>query len=73
MRAKLFSYAMVGIDAGPVDVIVKGDQVKVVATWSRRLLHSLRLSAPVGGTLPKGTPMNLAPAYLMTTPQGGID
>ena len=28
MRAKLSSYVLVGIDAVPVDVIVKGNQVK---------------------------------------------
>jgi hypothetical protein len=34
MRTKLSSDALVGINAVPVDVIVKGDQVNVVATRS---------------------------------------
>jgi hypothetical protein len=46
MRAKLSSYALLGINAVPVEVIVKGDWLKVVATRSRRVLHSVtRLSA----------------------------
>jgi hypothetical protein len=55
---------LVGIEAVPVDVIVEDDQVKVVATRSRRVLHSVKLPAPVVGMLREGTPMNLAPADL---------
>jgi magnesium chelatase family protein len=51
-------------DAVPVEVIVDGHQVKVVAIRSRRVRRSVRLPAPGAGTLPKGTPMNLAPADL---------
>jgi hypothetical protein len=68
MRDKLSSYALVGIDAVPVDVIVDGDQAKVLVPDRRRVLHSVRLPALVAGTLPGGTPMNLAPAGLMTSP-----
>jgi hypothetical protein len=64
MRTALSSYTLVGIEAVPVDVVVEVDQVKVVAMRNRRVLHSVRLPAPVVGTLPKGTPMNLAPADL---------
>jgi hypothetical protein len=39
MRSRLSSYALIGIDAVPVDVTLKGDQMKVVATRSRR--HTL--------------------------------
>jgi hypothetical protein len=49
MRAKLSSYVLVGIDAVPVDVIVDGDHVKVVATRSQRVLHSARQPALVAG------------------------
>jgi hypothetical protein len=52
-RQTLSSYVLVGIDAVPVDVIVKGNRVKVVATRTRRVLHSIRLPAPVPGTPPK--------------------
>jgi hypothetical protein len=72
MRAKLSSYALVGIDAVPVHVIVGGDEAKVVATRTRRVLHSVRLPALVAGTLPKGTSMNLAPAALIATLGGSI-
>jgi hypothetical protein len=61
---------LVGIEAVPVNVIVEGDQMKVIAIRNRRVLHSVRLPPLVVGTVPKGTPMNLAPAYLMTNPQG---
>jgi hypothetical protein len=57
MRRKLSSYALVGINAVPVDVIVKGDQVKVVATGCRRVLHSVRLPAPAGETPLTGSPV----------------
>jgi hypothetical protein len=52
MYTTLSSYALVGIDAVPVDVIVKGDQVKVVTTRSRRVLHSVTL---LDKTLPEGS------------------
>jgi hypothetical protein len=52
MRAKLSSYALVGIDAIPVDVIVKDDWVKVVETRTRRVFHSVRL---LDRTLPKSS------------------
>jgi hypothetical protein len=65
MHMALSSYALEGIEAVPVDVIVEGDQVKVVVTRNRRVLHSVRLPARVPGTLPKGTPMNLAPARII--------
>ena len=74
MRAKLSSYALVGINAVPVDVVVDGQQVKVVANRSRRVLHSVKQPAPDAGTLPigsgvhQGTPRYRAPAYVMTTP-----
>jgi hypothetical protein len=74
MRVKLSSYALVGIDAIPVDVIVKGDQVKVVATRNRRVFHSVRLPAPgagmppIGSGVQQGTPWYRAPAYLIATP-----
>jgi hypothetical protein len=42
---KLSSYALVGIDAVHVDVIVEGDPVKVVATRSRSAVHSVRLES----------------------------
>jgi hypothetical protein len=48
----------------PVAVIVEGDQVKVVETMTRRVLHWVRLPAPSAGTLPKRTPTNLAPVDL---------
>jgi hypothetical protein len=55
---------LVGIEADPVNVIVEGDQVKVVATGTRRILYSVTLPAPVAGKPPKGTPMNLTPVDL---------
>jgi hypothetical protein len=64
MRTALSSYALVGIEAVPVNVIVEGDQVTVVATGTRRILHSVTLPAPVARTLPKGTPMKKAPVDL---------
>src|SRR5262245_16705740 len=43
MRVKLSPYALVGVEAVPVDVIVDGDPVQVVEPDSRRVLHSFRL------------------------------
>jgi hypothetical protein len=73
MQANLSSYALVGIDAVPVDVVVDGNQVKVVGTRSRRVLHSVNQPAPGTGTplrgsLVQGTPRKRAPAYLNTRP-----
>jgi hypothetical protein len=70
MRATLSSFALVGIDAVPLDMIVEGDQVKVVPTRNRRVLHSVRLRAPGAGTplsglSVQGTPNNLAPARII--------
>jgi hypothetical protein len=53
MRAKLSSsYELMGINVVPVDVIVKGNQVKVVAIESGRVLHKVTL---LGRTLPEGS------------------
>jgi hypothetical protein len=57
MRAKLSSYALVEIDAVPVDAMVKGQQVKVVAARVRRVLHSVRLPVLDAGTPPIGSPV----------------
>ena len=79
MRAKLSSYALVGIDAVPVDVMMEGDQVKVFDPDSRRVLHSDRM---LNRTLPEGSVPEYAvngrtlsqgrsaPAYLNATPYG---
>jgi hypothetical protein len=78
MQATLSSYALLGIDAVPVDVMVNGNQVKVVATRSQRVIHSVGLPSPAAGTSPigsgvQGARRSLAPAYLMTTPRGRTD
>jgi hypothetical protein len=70
MQVKLSSYALVGIDAVPVDVIVDGHQVKVVVTRSRQVLHSVRLQVPdarrhpIGSSAHQGTPGKRAPTDL---------
>jgi hypothetical protein len=77
MQAKLSSYALVGIDAVPVEVIAMGDQVKVVATRSRRVLRTVRLPAPdsgtplVGSSVQHGTPGKRAPAELINRIKSG--
>jgi hypothetical protein len=43
MRNRLSSYALVGIDAVPVDVVVDGHRAKVVEPASGRTQHSVRL------------------------------
>jgi hypothetical protein len=70
MRTTLSSYALVGIDAVPVDVIAESDQVNVVARRNRREFHSVRQPAPGAGTTPtgspaQGTPRKLAPARII--------
>jgi hypothetical protein len=50
MRTALSSYALVGIEAVPVNVIIEGDQMKVIAIRNRRVLHSVRLPPPVDGS-----------------------
>ena len=42
MHTALSSYALVGIEAVPVGVIVDGDHVKVVEPVNGRTLHSVR-------------------------------
>jgi hypothetical protein len=64
---------LVGIDAVPVDVIVEGDHVKVVAATNRPILHSARLPAPGAearliDSSVKGPPLERAPATLIATP-----
>jgi hypothetical protein len=39
------SYALVGIEADPVDVIVNEDSATVVEPGSRHVLHSVRLES----------------------------
>jgi hypothetical protein len=68
MEGKLSSYVLVGINAVPVDGVVKG-KVQIVATRSRRVLHSVKLPAPDAGTLLTGsgvqvTPRKRAPARM---------
>jgi hypothetical protein len=55
MRAKLSSYALVGIEAVPVEVIVDVDRVKVAEARSRRVLHSVTLldTTSPEGSVPK--------------------
>jgi hypothetical protein len=43
MRVTLSSYALVGIEAVPVDVVVDRDGAKVIEPESPRSLHSVRL------------------------------
>jgi hypothetical protein len=69
------SFALVGIEAVPVDVIVDGDRAEVVERTRRRVFHSVRLEST--GSVASLTShlvnyrthpvRNLAPDYLMTT------
>jgi hypothetical protein len=76
MRIKLPSYALVGIEAVPVDVIVDGERVKVVEPESGHTLHSVSLGTTSPGDAPAAqvvnahTPpgRNLAPARSIATP-----
>jgi len=43
MRIKLSSYALVGIEAVPLDVVPDGDWVRVVDPETGRVVHSVRL------------------------------
>jgi hypothetical protein len=45
MYTALSSYALVGIEAVPVDVIVDAERVKVVELETRRTVHSVRLES----------------------------
>ena len=76
MHTALSFYALVGIEADPVDVVVDEDRAKVVEPGGRRVLHSVRLEStesassvnaePPGGPseLPRGIAVNRStPSY----------
>lgn len=43
MRIKLASYALVGIEAVPMDMVAGGHRAEVVEPETGRILHSVRL------------------------------
>jgi hypothetical protein len=45
MHTALSSYALEGIEAVPINVVVDGERVRVVDPETGRLLHSVRLAA----------------------------
>jgi len=80
MHTALSSYALIGIEAVPADVVVDGDQARVVETETGRTLRSFRLETTGSvasvierivnaRTSPGG---NLAPADLKKD-SGGFD
>ncbi len=50
MRIKLSSYALVGIEAVPVDVVAGENRVSVVDPETGRVLHSVRLDRNESGS-----------------------
>ena len=71
------TYSLYGLEAIPADVIVQGDGVRVVERGTGRTLADVkqesgrRTPASVQLIRPNLVRRESAPAYLMTTPQGG--